>query len=150
GTKRTISGKVTQTRSYCGGAAPSEEMLKDASTPQIYAQKKFYIRKGSLNTTKKGIELSFTSDDNGAFSFQLAPGTYSIIVEEQVNAINVKKYTTSNLSVDKKCLNDWWKKPYYLLVVTDKNITDLNFNFYHKCFVPDDIPCVEYTGPMPP
>jgi lipopolysaccharide export system protein LptA len=148
--KRTIAGKVTQTSSYCGGERQPKEMLENSSTPSAYAKKKFYIRKGLVNSTKNSIEFNFITDENGNFSFKLPPGTYSIIQEEQIEEIDAKKYTTSNLSVDKKCLAEWWKKPYYLLVVADRDILDLNFNFYHKCFIPNDIPCLEYIGVMPP
>ena len=51
---------------------------------------------------------------------------------------------------DEKCLKAWWAKPYYLLEVKDKDISDLNFTFHHRCFVPGDIPCINYIGPMPP
>ena len=146
-----ISGKVTQTSSYCGGAAPSEEMLRQYEQPTPYAGKVFYVRKGNTNDLKQPVVLKFKSDSSGKFSFRLAPGVYSIIQEEQVKALNLKKYVSnSEVSVDQTCLKTWWKKPYQVLVIKDKEVKDLNFNFYHPCFISGDIPCMTYTGPMPP
>ena len=146
----TISGKVTQTSSYCGGAAPSPEMLEELARPVIYAGRKFSIRKGSINTLKEPVILSFKSDNKGLFSFQLPPGIYSVILEEQVKELNTAAYQKQNISADAACLKAWWKKPYYILEVKDKDINTLNFSFHHPCFIPFDIPCLQYTGPYPP
>lgn len=149
--KYTISGKVTQTNSYCGGAEPDPETLLACETPQKYPGKKFYIRKGDINSINSKIEFSFVTDDNGNFSFQLPPGTYSIILEEQVNKVDMSKYqSNSSLIVDKKCIDQWWKRPYYTLTISDKDISGLQFSFYHRCFVQTEIPCIQYDGPMPP
>jgi hypothetical protein len=42
---RLVSGEVTQTSSYCGGARPSDEMVQEQNRPKPYGGKKFYIRK---------------------------------------------------------------------------------------------------------
>src|SRR5687767_12559298 len=47
----TVSGKVEHTYSYCGGARPSPEMLAEYQTPKPFGGKKFYVRKGKVNTT---------------------------------------------------------------------------------------------------
>lgn len=146
-----ISGKVTQTSTYCGGAAPSEEILAEYSKAKPYAGKTFYIRKGNTNTLKSKIILSFKADEKGNFSFLLPPGIYSIIQEAQVKEINAKDYNKSgSFQADVTCLKNWWLKPYYTLEVKDKDVTELHFKFHHPCFVSNDIPCIQYTGPMPP
>ena len=48
-TKFLIKGKVTQTWSYCGGAAPTEEILEQCARPQPYNGKVFFLRKGKVN-----------------------------------------------------------------------------------------------------
>ncbi|MCC6371738.1 MAG: hypothetical protein IT236_12085, partial [Bacteroidia bacterium] len=45
---------------------------------------------------------------------------------------------------------EWWSKAYFVLEIKDKNIDGLEFNFHHKCFIEGDVPCLNYTGPMPP
>ncbi|MBL0341118.1 MAG: hypothetical protein IPP71_09440 [Bacteroidetes bacterium] len=146
----TVSGKVQQTFSYCGGARPSEEMLEKLATPSSYPGKKFYIRKGQINSLQEEIVAEFVSDTNGLFSIHMEPGTYSIILQEQVSKIKVEDYANKNQKIDEKCLNEWWGKPYIVLVVMDQNINDLNFIFRHRCFITNDIPCITYTGPLPP
>lgn len=145
----TISGKITQTSSYCGGAAPSPEMLEEYETPKPYIGKTLYVRKGNRNNLKEKIILSFKADAKGNFSFQLEPGIYSIIVEEQVKTLTIKQ-TNPGVQADTACLKKWWVKPYHLLNVKENNITGLNFNFHHPCFITSDIPCFQYNGPMPP
>jgi len=145
-----ISGKVTQTSSYCGGARPPEEMLKRLATPVVFPGKKFYIRKGKINNTKAKIVKSFVTDSTGSFSIRLAPGTYSIILEEQVHKIRSGDYTKKYQVVDNRCLQEWWAKPYYLVEVKDENVSELTFNFHNRCYITSDIPCITYKGPLHP
>ena len=146
----TVSGKVTQTSPYCGGARPPKELLDRLATPVAYPNKKFYIRQGKVNSVKAKVIKSFTTDSAGEFSVQLAPGTYSIIQEEQLHKIKAVDYTKKYQVVDNKCLQEWWVKPYYLLEVKDNDIRQLNFNFHHRCYIAGDIPCITYTGPLHP
>lgn len=149
--KFTISGQVKQTTNYCGGAQISPEMMKGYSTPQPYAGKVFYIRKGKTNNLKEPVIVSFTVDPSGKFSFQLPPGTYSIIQEQQLKEIKMSDYTNSQfIFADEACLKNWWLKPYHILEVKNKDINKLYFEFYHPCFINSDIPCLQYNGPMPP
>jgi len=144
-----ITGVVLQTFNYCGGAKPTQEILDNLKKPQVYPEKTFFVRAGSKNDLDQKIVLKFTSAIDGTFSFNLKPGTYSVILEEQLSAINIDDYKTKNQAVDEKCFQEWWGKPYYILEVTDKNITDLKFTFDHKCFLKTDVPCITYTGPKP-
>lgn len=146
----TISGKVTQTFSYCGGAAPPQHLLDKLATPVAYADKKFYIRKGKTNSTKIKVLKSFATNAEGGFSIRLSPGTYAIILEEQLHQIIAGSYKKENLEVDEKCLQKWWEKPYYILEIKSSNIQNLHFNFHHSCFITKDLPCITYIGPMPP
>ncbi len=149
----TVSGNVTQTNSYCGGARPSDEILNQAATPRPFPNKKFHVIKGEINTVGREIFLSFTSDSIGDFSFKVAPSTYSIILDEQAQAPDTKKYESEVVKVDEACFKEWWAKPYYLLEVPAASqtttIKGLNFNFHHKCFIKYDIPCLQYDGPLP-
>jgi hypothetical protein len=146
----TISGTVTQTSSYCGGAMPPKELLDRMATPVAYPNKKFYIRKGKVNSATVKIVASFITDSSGTFSLRLAPGVYSIIVEEQLNEIKAATYIKQHQVVDKKCLQEWWAKPYYVLEIKNADITNLNFNFHHRCYIDNDIPCITYNGPVHP
>lgn len=146
-----VSGLVTITSSYCGGAAPSEEMLMELAKPKPYVGKVFYVRKGNRNTLASEIILRFTTDSNGAFSIALPAGTWSLIQEEQVREIKNSDYpNTASHQVEMDCLRKWWSEPYQVIEVKNSAITDLHFSFHRRCFIASDIPCIRYTGPMPP
>ena len=104
-----------------------------------------------MNSTKGEVITSFTIDAKGEFSFQITPGTYSIIQAKQLKALKASDFvSTESLQVDAKCMKEWWVKPYYLLEVKTSNIVIPNWSIHHPCFVSGDIPCVSYTGQMPP
>lgn len=124
-------------------------MLAKAATPIAYPNKTFYVRAGKANSATGKIVTRFSTDKEGLYTVSLSPGIYSIIVEEQLKAIDAKAYATTNQRVDEKCLVDWWTKPYYLLEVKEQPINGLNFTFVHRCFLTNDIPCITYIGPMP-
>jgi hypothetical protein len=144
-----ISGNVKQTFSYCGGARPDDSLLERLAKPVAFVGKKFYIRKGKTNILKSKVILGFETDSLGNFSFYIKPGIYSILLEEQLKRVNSKNYSSHNQSVDEKCLKKWWSKPYYLLVVTKPKNQKLDFLFQHRCFINNEIPCIEYIGEMP-
>lgn len=152
-TKYNISGKILQVGSYCGGAAPSEEMLEEMRKPFPYPTKTLHVRKGTANNSKMPILADIHPDKDGNYNIQLPAGTYCVIVDEQVDALDLNQYNqpaNAYLNADLECLKDWWSKPYYLLVVKNKDITGLDFSFQRRCFCDSDIPCLNYSGPMPP
>jgi hypothetical protein len=141
-TKFTISGKVSQTSSYCGGAPPSKEMLEEFARPEPYSGKTFHVLKPKSKTSL----LKFTSDAQGNFSFSLPTGTYTIVLSEQLDKNSVNKYRKDpEYIVDETCLKTWWNKPYYVLTVKNKDVKGLAFEFHHPCSYPVDIPCVQHV-----
>ncbi len=147
----TVTGKLMQTNSYCGGIAPTPEMEAEYQKAIPYGGKVFYVRKGKVNSAKAEVITSFTTDAKGEFSFQIIPGTYSIIQAKQLKPLKAADFkSTESLQVDAACMKEWWVKPYYLLEVKTSNITIPGWSVHHPCFVSGDIPCISYTGPMPP
>ena len=147
--KYHISGKVTRSFAYCGGANPPQEVLKSLARPVPYPGKKFYLRKGKVNSIDAGIVASFITDSLGMFSFNVPPGTYAIIMEEQLEVLHVNAWKKPNLHIDEKCLREWWRKPYKILEVKNHDLVLPVFHFQQSCFIDTDIPCIEYTGPLP-
>lgn len=144
-----ISGKVTRSFTYCGGANPPQEVLKSLAARVPFPDKKFHLRKGTVNSISAGILMSFISDSLGMFSFDLPPGTYSIILDEQAEPLKVNKWERPNLQIDEKCLKEWWRKPYKILEVKNHDLVLPDFHFQQQCFIDFDIPCIMYTGPQP-
>lgn len=145
----TISGKVDQLFTYCGGARPTQRTLDELSQPKPFEGKIFYIKEGNANTKEGNVITSFTTKADGSFSFQLPKGVYSIIVAEQLKPITSADFENKNLKVDEQCLQKWWKTPYHILEVKNQNISDLYFLIKHQCRIPHDIPCLTYTGQLP-
>jgi len=146
-----VRGKITQTSDFCGGARPSDEVMQDMQKARLYAGKTLYIRKGKSNDLRQPIVMKFLSDSAGRFTIMLKPGVYSIVQPEQLKKLDMKKiYSGPNIEPDMSCLKEWWSKAYFVLEIKDKNIDGLEFNFHHKCFIEGDVPCLNYTGPMPP
>lgn len=145
----TIYGTVKQTYAYCGGTKPTEEILNKLTTPRPFPNKTFYIRRGKQNNIHTKVLKKITSDSAGNFSVKLPKGTYSILLEEQVNIKSANDYLGKNQSISDSCFQAWWRKPYYLLKVT-KNNNPLYFIFHHRCHIKSDIPCISYIGPERP
>lgn len=147
----SVCGKVMVTEPYCGGAYPEPGELELLTAPRPYTGKVFYVRSGDTNTINKPIVKSFTINTTGNFCIVLPKGKYIFIQKDQVKKLDLKKYELGeNYQTSKECLINWWKTPYYKFEIKTENIVDLEFNFYHQCFVDGDTPCIGYFGPMPP
>ena len=152
GKKHAVSGIITHTRSFCGGARPTDEMLEKFNTPQPLAGKKLYIRSGAVNNLKKRIIQTIVSDSTGHFTVYLPAGTYCLIQEPQIKKLNVEPYRKSQsqfITLDEACLKRWWSECLLTFTVGSSGRNDLKINFNAPCFT-DGTPCLEYNGPMPP
>ena len=148
---RKISGTITTSGSYCGGVAPSNEMLQDAQAKRPMSGFMVYVKKGTENKLMSSIVDSSRTDSNGNYSFDLKPGEYVLLQKEQLNEDIYKTYEASKwLQADVDCMKLWWKKGLSNITVENENINGLNFHFQKRCFVPLSIPCLRYSGPYPP
>ncbi|MGE0567341.1 MAG: hypothetical protein AB7O73_05275 [Bacteroidia bacterium] len=147
----TVSGKITKTSTYCGGAAPSPEILKSYRTPQPYVGKELFIKKGDTNNLKEPILIKIAADSEGKFQFDLPDGNYVLLQKEQTEKLNYSKFDFGKYyHLNKGCLDNWWLKPLMKIKIEGKNISGLDFNFHRRCFQQTDVPCITYNGPMPP
>jgi len=147
----TISGKVTTAGSYCGGVAPTEEMLQRVQARRPMSGFVIYVKKGTENRLTSPIIDSTYTNSNGEYSFELPKGEYVLIQKNQLDKAIFETYKTSKwIQVDTECMKSWWKKGLATIKVENENIDSLNFHFQKRCFVPEAIPCLRYTGPYPP
>lgn len=150
-----VSGKIVRTGSYCGGAAPTQEIMDEINTPKPCARQKLYVRRGKMNDLTGKIILVFTSDSVGNFSFSLPSGVYSIVNEKKkdrkfVKSI-LKQYTAESKNyqaTDKKCLDEWLKTPDATLEIKEGSVNDFVITFHDECKW--HVPCTEYKGPFRP
>ena len=118
--------KITQTSSYCGGAAPSNEMLEQLNTPVPFAGKIIYLRKGNTNKLcKKAVVLK--SDENGEITALLQPGIYAVVDETKKDKTfyndlrkRFKNPVPNYEALDVACLDDWLKTPDQVIEVSSE------------------------------
>lgn len=148
--------QVTQTESYCGGAAPSPEMEARMYTPVPLPEKKVFLKKGEKNNPDLKPLVSLTSDAKGMIVIYLSPGVYNLVDDRKhsrdyYNSLlkNHEKETESYSAINKECLEQWVVEPELTLIVeSDKeNVFVVNFN---KDCPWRRIPCVGYKGNYPP
>ena len=148
---QTISGTITTSGSYCGGVAPSQEMLQDAQAKRPMNGFMVYVKKGTENKLLSCIVDSTSTDSNGNYSFDLRPGKYVVLQKEQLNKHIFETYKSSkSMHVDLDCMQLWWEKGLTSINVGSDSIGSLNFHFQKRCFTPLGIPCLRYSGPYPP
>lgn len=75
-----MSGRIMAAHQYCGGIAPSPEMIRQAETPVPYRGTLDFV-----NVAKPQLRYTFSSDDSGRFSLRLPAGKYQIMYPEVPN-----------------------------------------------------------------
>ena len=146
----TLSGKILIVGSYCGGAAPSRELLEEIRRPKPCLEKHFFLKKGDANSAKNPVIDVINVDSTGSFSFQLKQGAYCILQDFQTKPIQLENFKTSNSFEyhGDDCMRKYWADCYQTIDLKE-NINDLIITVYKTCFG-DGNPCMIYTGPMPP
>ena len=150
-----LSGNITYTSDYCGGAYPSNNMLQRLATPAPYPGKVFYIRQAERNDMNSPILYTIVTDSTGHYSINLPPGNYCMIDEFRkdtafiADVYKVDPYNYLQVN-DKKCLEDWFNSCFYGFSIKDSNFVHADFNIHRSCFRPEGVPCISYIGPMPP
>ena len=71
-----VGGTAGHDEQYCGGAAPSPEILRSLQRPLGCAE--FVVRAGSANLVSAPIVARFATQADGKFSVALAPGVYCV------------------------------------------------------------------------
>lgn len=145
-----VSGRITSTSSYCGGAAPSPEMMESLARPRPYSQAVIWFREGTVNNLKKKA-YKVVADEQGKFEVELPAGSYCVIREYQTDRSILEEYTSGSQQIvaNVECLNEQWKACIRTLEVMSP-LDSVNFEFHFSCFLPEGIPCLDYTGPLPP
>ena len=153
---KNVSVFCTYTSSYCGGAEPPKELLRELATPKALAETEVFIRTGHENDISVPIIASGKSDVNGLVQFALEPGDYVLMFADKKNdtVYNeiLKKYskkTEYTEPVDKECLLKWISIPELFLHVEALRINSFQLAIHKPCAW-HSIPCVPYNGPLPP
>lgn len=145
-----VTGQVMYTKAYCGGAAPSEEMLEQYRTPMPLADLKLHVRKGSSNTLGQSPVQTVQTDGEGRFTFTLPPGEYCLITDDRLKKPDPNSFKPGAQQIDIACSDAWIVKCDHTFVIKDADLKDIALNFHRRCFLQTFNPCVHYDGPLPP
>ncbi len=138
--KITFTFSIAQSVPYCGGAAPTQEILDETQKIKPYSNKTFFIyQKG------KCID-SVTSNEQGVFTVKLAKGNYNLY--ERWKRAKTGPWGDAISEYDKLCLEKEWKKVdiYISLNKSKKNMVS-NMTSAALCFW--QYPC-RINNAMPP
>lgn len=78
-----VKGTIMHTRTYCGGAAPSEDMIDKMKKEIPFANHNFVVKKTTTDVNSAPIFKDFTTDEKGNFSISLPKGNYSVFIQEK-------------------------------------------------------------------
>lgn len=78
GPPRAVTIELTQTRPYCGGAAPTPEVERDSRTPHPLVGAHYLLRAGSVNTEVEPLH-ELVLDEQGRVTVLLQAGDYCIV-----------------------------------------------------------------------
>lgn len=143
-----INGQVTQTKDFCGGMRPTDELVNNLRTPKPFANKVIYIKIGDVNTERGPVVQKFTTDENGKFSVKLKVGTTYCFVEDWKGEPFKAPKDTEFTIWDIPCLRKSYGTPDFVLKVEKTNNRLVQINYHHPCFYKPY--CGTYSGPLPP
>lgn len=141
-----VSGRLMQTAAYCGGAAPSEEILAELAKPKPLGSFQMHVRPGKTNDRAAKLFRGAITDAAGRFEFELPAGEWCIITHLKAQPGMVM--ATENTIVDEKCIEKWGATCDAAIVVVDQDIVLEDIVLYKACFV-EFQPCTQWTGPLP-
>ncbi len=144
----SISIQVTQTSDYCGGAAPSEEILQEMKKPSPCLQKMIYLKSGTKNSSSLPILDSAKTDEWGRVKFKINKRLNYCIVESWKAWPFKKPDPTEFIQWDYVCLQQAYEKPDYLIKSGTLLKNTIQLNYHKSCFYNPF--CGNYSGPLPP
>lgn len=128
--KIKISGTVTYTHIYKGGARPTDEILQQCCSPQLYADKKLYLKENYYSK----VIYTLQTDSAGRFNACVRPGKYKLYLN---NDFNTEKSNALNAGKGDEQMQ-WLTDPYFEMEVTRKG--ERNFTIDIRERMNDEIP----------
>ena len=118
------------TRTYCGGAAPSEDMIDNMKKAIPFANHKFVIKKSTTDANATTILKEFSTDEKGNFSVSLLKGSYVVFIQEKTQ--DYEKGMMAQFGRSENC-KKWKNTADFTLNVGKKIKTVQTFNMHLTC-----------------
>jgi hypothetical protein len=150
--KYEVHGYVETLGSYCGGAAPSREMMEEMSKPKPSVGTKIYFRKGKVNDLSQPIVDSLVVDDQGNYSINLPNGDFVMLLPEMRDSSAIKSWRAKESKIrvaSEECLKDWFRKGIIAINVMDGSLNVANITLEKPCMLPLGSVCLRWDGPRP-
>lgn len=148
----TVSGRMETSGAYCGGANPGREIIEKIRAKRPLVNYKLYLRAGKTNDLNAPIIDSTVTDEAGRFAFRVPAGSYVLLSKDQVDRARIRACLHHEYIeiTDFDCLEAWWQNGLAQVDVYEHSVDDLHFYLRKLCFLPLGVPCIFYTGPLPP
>lgn len=83
--KVLFKGKVTYTEQYCGGAAPTPQIIEEMDKEKPFANRNLCVKAyHATDLRSQPVITKVTTDENGAFSVSLDKGKYALVIEQKI------------------------------------------------------------------
>lgn len=125
-----VKGKILHTADYCGGAAPSEEIIKNLATEKPLANTQLFLKAGNSDLRDKPILQTLTTDANGNFELSVAAGTYSLVVREKTQ--DFSKGIMAKFGNTPECIS-WQNSPNIVIVVKKSSKKAITYKTHIDC-----------------
>lgn len=125
-----VKGNIMHTRTYCGGAAPSEDMIDNMKKEIPFANHKFVIKKGTGDLASQTVFKEISTDEKGNFSIALPKGTYSVFIIEKTQ--DYEKGMMAQFGRSEGC-KKWKNAPDFVITVTKKIKAVQTFKMHLGC-----------------
>ncbi len=122
----TVKGTVNYSRSYCGGAAPSPEMIENLAKVVPFAQQTLHF----VNAANPSEILKTKTTADGMFELKLKKGTYNIYTDEKMRDYQPMMKVPS---VDIKMCKQWAETPVFIVGVVKKKSAPKTYTFHQGC-----------------
>ena len=150
----------TYTAPYCGGAEidPSEYPRPMSWSGSFYLRKVVPDSSGksAINDPSQRITATIRTGSDGHGYLQLPAGHYLLLDSDRVDRKRynrlLKDFAKPKMHqdpIDKECLKRWLHGPFGVIKMTDGDTLSIDNPMRGQCpwYA---IPCVVYTGPLPP
>jgi hypothetical protein len=112
--QQKVKVRVTYTNSYCGGARPTNEILKRYNTPQALSEYKIKLK------NKKTVIVK--TDSSGYFMHKLNVGKYLVFLTEEKSKTLFLNYNADCIKMIKVSYGE-------LIVEKGKSVYEINLHF---------------------
>lgn len=142
--KGTFRGKVTFVSPYCGGAAPSKEILEEMRRPRPLEQYEFFLKGGTRNNGGPVLHR-FRTDGAGNFNISLPPGNFCLCAREQTlsAAFHPELYEFEAMLTDETAYTTWWKECRYSFQIRSGATVEKNLHFEVNCMTQSICPQIK-------